>query len=230
VTAAAQRVGRHAARRAGFSLVEVLVSVVILAFIGMLMYESIRNAGEAKEEIEISLDRVQAVRVALTKMVRDLSMAFLSKHKDPQMGDKPRTLFKGARTKVAFTSLAHTRLVKHSKESDQCEISYWLKGGPQVRGEAIWRRESRRIDAEPLKGGPSLVLLDDVVRLELSYWDGKDCTDDCWKDRWDTTQLDGMPERLPQRVRIRLTVKDEYGRDEKWETQAILPIQDPFNF
>ena len=228
--------------RAGFSLLEVLVSVVILSFMGMLMYEGISQASEAKEETEISLDRLATVRVALSKMVRDLSMAFLSKHKDPAMGEKPRTLFKGARDKVAFTSLSHTRLVKNSKESDQCEISYWVKRSPRTRGDAIWRRESRRIDEKPLQGGPTMALIDEVVKFQLHYWDaggvttagapntGGTCTDDCWKDKWDTTQLDGQPLRLPQRVRIRLTIKDEWGRDEKYETQAMLPIQDPLNF
>ena len=214
----------------GFSLIEVLVSVVILTFMGMLMYESLRQASDAKEEIEASTDRVQAVRVAMQKMARDLSMAFLSKHKDPTMADKPRTLFKGDREKVAFTSLSHTRLVRDSKESDQCEITYWVKGGARIRGNGIFRRESRRIDEKPLRGGPTMMLLDEVVKLSFRFWEGKDCTDDCWKDRWDTTQLDGQPDRLPSRVMIKLTTKDEWGREEKWETQAILQMQDPFNF
>ena len=214
----------------GFSLIEVLVSVVILTFMGMLMYESLRQASDAKEEIEASTDRVQAVRVAMQKMARDLSMAFLSKHKDPAMADKPRTLFKGDREKVAFTSLSHTRLVRDSKESDQCEITYWVKGGARIRGNGIFRRESRRIDEKPLRGGPTMMLLDEVVKLSFRFWEGKDCTDDCWKDRWDTTQLDGQPDRLPSRVMIKLTTKDEWGREEKWETQAILQMQDPFNF
>src|SRR5258706_13623148 len=109
------------ARQAGFSLLEVLVSVMVLTFMGMLMYEGISQSSEAKEETEISLDRLQIIRVALSKMVRDLSMAYLSKHKDPAMGEKPRTLFKGARDRVSFTSLSHVRLVKNSKESDQAE-------------------------------------------------------------------------------------------------------------
>lgn len=229
-------------QQGGFSILEVLVSVVLLSFMGMLMYSGISQASEAKEETEIALDRLQTIRVALSKMVRDLSMAFLSKHKDPQMGDKPRTLFKGARDKVAFTSLSHTRLVKNSNESDQCEISYWVKRGPRTRGDAIWRRESRRIDERPLQGGPTMAMLDDVVRVQFHYWDAgpinaaavgaaaQACTDDCWKDRWDTTQLDGQPDRLPQRVRIRLAVKDEWGREEKYETQVVLQLQDPFNF
>ena len=87
--------------RRGFSLVEVLVSVVILAFMGMLIYESLSQASAAKEENEAALDRYQAVRVALSRVARDLSMAFLSKHKDPQLGtDKFRTIFRGDRDKM----------------------------------------------------------------------------------------------------------------------------------
>jgi general secretion pathway protein J len=218
-------------KRAGFTLVEVLVSVLILGFMGMLAYESLSQASAAKEENEAALDRYQAVRVAMTRMVRDLSMAFLSKHKDPAMGpDKQRTLFRGDRDKVAFTALSHVRLRRDAKESDQCELSYWVKRGPRTRGNALWRRESRRIDDKPAEGGPSMVLLDDVSRLELRFWDDKNCTDDCWKDRWDTTQLDGQPERLPPRIRIRLTVKDEYGDEVEYETEARPMIKDPFNF
>jgi len=219
-----------ARRSSGFSLVEVLVSVVILTFMGTLIYESLTQASAAKEETESALDRMQAVRVALTRMVRDFSMAFLSKHKDPQMGDKPRTLFRGDRDKAVFTALSHVRLFRDADESDQCEVSYWVKASPTGRGYALWRRESRRIDEKPEQGGPSMVLLDGITRLELHFWEWKDCTEDCWKDRWDTTQLDGHPDRLPARVRIRLTAKDEYGDDVKFETQTPVAIRDPFNF
>jgi general secretion pathway protein J len=217
-------------RRGGFSMVEVLISVVIVSFMGMLIYEAVSGASMAKEETEAALDRTQAVRVAMTRMVRDVSMAFLSRHKDPQMGDKHRTIFRGDREKMAFTSLSHVRLHRNADESDQCEISYWVKRDARTRGNALWRRESRRIDEKPEQGGPSMVLLDDVVKLDLRYWEGKDCTDDCWKDKWDTTQLDGQPLRLPQRVRIRLTLKDELGAEVTYETQARLAMLDAFNF
>jgi general secretion pathway protein J len=221
---------RMRTQRDGFSLVELLVAVVLLAIMGALTYESLTQASAAKEESEEALDRMHAIRAALGRLVRDLSMAFLSKHKDPAMGDKPRTLFRGDRDKVLFTALSHQRLFRDAKESDQCEITYWVRRSAQTRGLALWRRESRRIDDKPEQGGPSLVILDDISRLELRYWEGKDCTDDCWKDRWDTTQLDGQPMRLPQRVRIRLEAKDEFGTMVKYETQAQLWMQEPFNF
>jgi general secretion pathway protein J len=214
----------------GFSLVEVLVSVLIVSFMGMLIYESLTQASAAKEETEAALDRTTAIRVTLQKMVRDISMAFLSKHKDPAMGDKPRTIFRADRDKMAFTALSHVRLYRDADESDQCEISYWVKRGSRGRGNALWRRESRRIDDRPEVGGPSMILLEDVVKLNLRFWEGKDCTEDCWKDRWDTTQLDGQPNRLPPRVRIELTVKDELGYDAFYETEAQLQMVDPFNF
>ena len=221
---------RARAQSGGFSLVELLVAVVLLAIMGALIYESLTQASAAKEETEEALDRMQAIRGALGRLVRDLSMAFISKHKDPAMGDKPRTLFRGDRDKVLFTALSHQRLFRDAKESDQCELTYWVRRSSQTRGLALWRRESRRIDEKPEQGGPSLVILDDISRLELRYWEGKDCTDDCWKDRWDTTQLDGQPMRLPPRVRIRLEVKDEFGTVMKYETQAQILMQEAFNF
>lgn len=221
---------RRRRREAGFSLAEILVSVVLVSFMGMMMYESMDQASRAKDETEAALDRMQSIRVALRRLTRDLSMAFLSKHKDPQMAEKPRTLFRGDRDKVAFTALSHARLYRDARESDQCEVSYWVRPSTKGGGYALFRRESRRIDEEPLRGGRSMTLLEGVDRFELDFWDGKNCTDDCWKDRWDTTQLDGQPNRLPSRVRIRLTARDEYGDPLKFETQVQLPMQDPFNF
>lgn len=218
--------------RRGFTMIEVLVSTLILGLIGGILWLSFSKSHEHKVFIEKMLSRYQEVRSALNRMVKEFSMAYLTSHKSPLEKDY-RTVFKGLRERpiatVHFTSLAHQRLFRDSKESEQCEISYYGRNDKA----GLWnimRRESRRVDEKPLRGGRSEILLNDVLGLELQYWDTKDCTDDCWKDRWDTTQLDGQPHRTPERVKITLTFLDEWGKEMTLMTQAPIMLRQAMRF
>ena len=74
------------------------------------------------------------------------------------------------------------------------------------------RRETRRlsylkIDEQP---GEADIVCDDIIKLKLDYYDHRDKV---WREEWQTTSLDGQPDRLPSKIRITLTVRDERGKE-----------------
>ncbi len=63
-------------KNSGFTLLEVLIAVVILAFISVFTVQSIQRALRDKARITRDIDRLSEVRGALRVMERDINMAF----------------------------------------------------------------------------------------------------------------------------------------------------------
>jgi general secretion pathway protein J len=211
------------------TLVEVLVAMVIIAMLAVTIYAGFAQSAATKDELESDGDYYRRVQLALDRMQRELSMAYVS----IQLPDNPslqtmKTCFIGTdrseRDRVDFTSFSHQRLYRDAKESDQNEISYFVGRHPDDGSRLVLaRREQNRPDDHPESGGRVQILLDDVRSLELEYLDPM--TNE-WVRSWDTTQAAGQPNRLPLQVRIVLTVPDLYERskDRVFATHAVLPI------
>lgn len=233
------------------TLAETLLAVFLTAMMMTLVWGGFAQSFDSKEELERQLDSYEGVRMAMTRMVRDLSMAYLSRN-IPTIGERRvKTIFQAKDerpvSKVVFASLSHMRLYKNSHESDQCEITYFgeresfragrgKKADDKRRGRDLglynfMRRESRRLDDEPERGGIPHVVAENVKKVELRYWDGKDCKEDCWKDSWDTESVDGQPDRLPERIKISVTILDDQGRDLTLTTQTkVMMYKDPVKY
>ncbi len=216
----------------GFTLIEVMIAVAVMGMIGAATYKAFEGAYDLKSRIEHAEDRDQAVRGALTRMSREISMAFLSEHFDRKRFRERPTFFKlkdgRGEADVSFTSFAHERLQVDAKESDQAVFEYHLEHDAETGLESVFRRVKGVIDEEPTRGGEKAVLADDVLHFSVQAWDPKDRE---WRDEWDSaspTRSGGV--LLPPRVRISLTIKDEQGKDKKYSTQAKIFLGAPLDF
>lgn len=63
-------------RRAGFTLIEVLISITILAVLGALIARTVQQGIKAKVKIQGQLDQVSKMRDALRLIERDVNQAF----------------------------------------------------------------------------------------------------------------------------------------------------------
>jgi len=217
--------------RRGFTLLEVMIAVAVLAMIGGLTWKSFDGAYGLKQRVEQAEDRDQTVRGALDRIAREVSMTFLSEHYDRKRFRERPTFFRlkdGRReASLTVTSFAHQRLHVDAKESDQAVFEYKLdrdEGGRR----SLFRRVKPQIDEEPDRGGERAVLAEDVLRFSVQAWDPKDRE---WRDEWDSNS----PQRtggalLPTRVRVAITVLDEQGKERTWSTQARLMLGLPLDF
>src|SRR5204862_8088246 len=142
------------AMKRGFTLLEVMIAVAVLAMIGALTWKSFDGAYDLKQRVEKAEDRDQTVRAALDRIAREVSMTFLSEHYDRKRFRERPTLFKlkdGRRdADVLFTSFAHERLHIDAKESDQALFEYSL--GPDPRDGSkidLFRRVKPLLDEDP---------------------------------------------------------------------------------
>jgi len=210
----------------GFSLLEVMIAIAITAVIGAMaagVYQQVDHAATVARQ---QGERYAGARLALTRLSRELTMAFLSEHYDSaRFRDRP-TLFKGDGDKLLFTTMAHVRLVQDAKESDQSLVEYLVERDPVSGEDALFRREKVRIDDEPDRGGRKDLVASNVKGLSLRYWDLKRKE---WVREWSTRTPEKLNE-LPTRVRIELEVKLADGRTEKFTTQARVAITTPLEF
>ncbi len=216
--------------RRGFTLLEVMIAIAVLAMIGAITWKSFDGAYGLKQRVERAEDRDQTVRGALDRISREVSMTFLSEHYDRKRFRERPTFFRlkdGRReASLTFTSLAHQRLHVDAKESDEAVFEYRLDRDEGKT--SLFRRVKPQIDEDSDRGGERAVLAEDVLRFSVQAWDPKDRE---WRDEWDSNS----PQRtggvlVPPRVRIAITVKDEQGKERTWSTQARLQLVQPLDF
>ena len=198
---------------AGMSLVEAMVAITIFAIVATIVFGGFSQTMTNKRAVEAQSDRAHVMRVAMERMVRELSMAFVSVHINPNsILVASRTIFHGHQqgrgSRLDFTSFSHRRLYRDPEE-------------PGVY--VLARREQSRIDDEPDRGGRVTILVEDVHSFELEYLDGVSLD---WVDTWDARPDGLQANRLPAQVRIRVEVPSllDSRRYETYATRAVIPI------
>ena len=211
----------------GFSLMEVLISIAILAFIGAITFGTFSRALSSRERAEAISSHYHEIRQAMLRMAREISMAFLSEHRECEE-PRTRTIFVGKRAeggmRLDFTSFSHVRTLTDANESDQNELSYFIDQHPEHPSEAaLFRREQNRIDEEPDEGGTTQLLAESISELRFEFYDAKE---DEWEETWDTTSSDYRG-RLPLFVAIHAKAKAPDGQDEEFVTKTRVFMKQP---
>jgi type II secretory pathway pseudopilin PulG len=137
---------RERAARA-FSLIEILIAASLLAIIGALLMQSLASSIDAKEAIEGTSNRYHLVRSATSRMVDEISMAYLSAHR-PTTGAEIRAVtgFKGERDRIDMTGFGYVPRVEDEKKSDQRQLSFFLDTDPRTGPKSLMRREQAHLD------------------------------------------------------------------------------------
>ena len=220
-------------QRLGMTLIEVMVAMTMFAIVGALVYGGFSQTSRAKKTLENELNRYHELRMAMERMVRELSMAYVTTHMNlsPSLQGL-RTTFIGKDSsfgdRIDFTSVSHTRVYRDAKESDQNELSYFVTDAPEGKTKVLARRMQPRIDDKPTEGGRVEVLLTDVLEFELEYLDSASWE---WVKEWDAVTGVGQTNRLPTQVKIKLTIPSIANPDKKstYVTRASLPLNWAFN-
>ncbi|HWE26423.1 MAG TPA: prepilin-type N-terminal cleavage/methylation domain-containing protein [Polyangia bacterium] len=216
----------------GFTLIEVMVSVAILALVTTLTWGSFKGTFDTKSQIEAQAGRYRTVRLGLERMARELSMVYVSQDEDTSQPER-RTRLVGHRhadiDDVTFSYYGHQRLYQDANECDTALVSYYAaRDRDDSRKTNIMRRETRRLSNYKIdeQAGEADIVCDDVVKLKLDYYDSLKKT---WLEEWTTTSADGQPDRLPAKIKITLTVRDERGREVPFQTEVRVAMSEPLN-
>ncbi len=222
------------------TLVELLIAVSVLAMISVLIYSSFSGMRRSRDGIQRLNDRYREGRIALARITREISSAYLSGHEpiDPSLKVEQTAFISTEGTpadRIDFNTFAYRRLDRDVHESDQAEISYFGSPNPDERGVTdLARRVSPILDMDPTKGGRVDVLATDIDLFDLEFLDP---LTGFWEDTWDTTSTVAQPNRLPLQVRVILVLnggrrtKQSGGQDTiRLVTKIPIQIPQPLTF
>ncbi len=231
---------RRRQRQRGFTLLELIVAVTVLAFVTLLLYGAFSGMKHTRDGLTRVQDRYREGRTALARLVRDLQGAYISQHVPiNQQITVLKTAFIARRgtpaSRVDFNSFTNIRRDRNSHVSDQLELSYLAEDSIETPGTYdLLRRSSQYPDIKPDKGGRIDVVCTDIDLFELKFLDPQTSQ---WVEGWDSTSMTGQQNRMPLMVRITLVVnggrRAGAGRLRnplRFETTVVLPMTQPLSF
>jgi type II secretion system protein J len=203
----------------GFTLLEVLVSVAILAIIMAVIYGAYITNVEA---IQIAREngRVhQTARIVLDLMTRDIQSAIAEiqdTSETTRLGFIGKTEERNGRRvdRLDFTSLSHMVLTEQGPNTDLCEIGYMVVEDEEEENTLVlMRRDDASPDEDITEGGGIQELARNILELRITYEDSRGEVRDSWE-----TEGTGETSGLPVLIRVLLVLKDSLGREHVFAT------------
>jgi prepilin-type N-terminal cleavage/methylation domain-containing protein len=207
----------------GFTLVELMLALGILAVILAMIAGSFNTVAHGKTQAESRLWADQAGRSIIWMMSQEIRGAVRSTlDKQPN-----HMLMIGGghmhnRTPLDSLTLAtigaghHRALFGFGTEDI---VSYTARPNPDHRGWFLLMRsqQSALLPAGAGGEGAPLVLADNVLELHIRYFDGR-----IWNESWNSAAQENLP--LPVAVSLDLVVAAPHGRPMNFSTQVAVPM------
>ena len=202
----------------GFTLLEVLVSMVILVIVMAALYSAYTTNVEAIQIARENGEVHQTARIVLDRMTKDLQSALMQlsvpseKIKLGLVGED-REIDGRRADRIDFTTVTHLPLTEKAPASDLCEIGYLIEEDPEAKILVLFRRDDPGVDEDFTQGGVLQEMARNVLEFNLTYRDSRGEESDKW------STLEGTPASgLPVLIRVRLVLKDELNREHVFST------------
>lgn len=209
--------------RKGFTLVELMLAIMILAVMMSIIYGVVVSTVSAARRVEEITAASEIGPAILTRVRSDLEAAFIPKDGEFFVGSK-RPGGGMDRDRIDFISgeLAYgsENDVEEARFHSINEVGYQVldnRKDPNVG--VLYRREDYFIDAEPLKGGRLTEVYDRVRSFSLRYYDGE-----AWRPDWNNQKQKGLPKAVEIEVRILVTDHDNPNVEQTFKTTVMLGL------
>lgn len=220
----------------GFTIVEVLLAIAIIASLTALTWASISQMYKTRDIVEERSARYQAVRITMERFTQELSAAFIagpefgfeeipgeelleqeSDNEAPLQPVEPKQSgMIGRDNRISFTSFAHQRTFEGERAGNFAEIAYYLDSTRDEEGNLVntlIRREDTTVDEDLTRGGTLQRVLQGVEELSFEYWDAGEAklgtNEEIAQGRWVDSWDTSRREfagRLPTRIRVKLVL------------------------
>lgn len=215
--------------RRGFTLMELIVAVGVFALMGVLILGIVSGMFAVSRDTDDVVEANHMARVAIERMTRDLSQAYLSLNQGIE--ERTKTLFVGKRDSLLFCYMGNIPVRAGGLETDQGVIEYRLGGTSDDRqGRKLVRRFKPVLDDDPEDGGEELVIASGIKKLRFEYYDREE---ESWESDWQADDPLSNQEPgfiLPSRVKIYMELYDQRDLVYTFETQTSIYVQKPLLF
>jgi prepilin-type N-terminal cleavage/methylation domain-containing protein len=216
----------------GFTLLEVLVSVAILAIIMAAIYSAYTTNVEAIQIARENGQVHQTARIVLDRITKDLQSALVE---TGSLSERNRFGFVGRdqekdgkrMDRVDFATLTYLSLSERSPAVDLCEVGYRVVEDPEQPEILVLMRRQKILVSIPEddaslsegfgEGGSEQELARNLAEFKITYEDARGEALDGW-----STEETNSNSALPVLVRVRLVLRDVLDREHVFTT-AIHP-------
>ncbi len=218
----------------GFTLIEVMLAVFIVALMSTLVVASFGRLIHVSSQLEEAREHWHGVRVAMNRMAREVSTAFISENYDPNRfrtddpSSRPTMFFiqdRGDRGRIVFTGFVNRRLYLDEKVSDQALVDYFIERD-QHGATHLYRRQKNYIDDRWDRDGEVAVLLENISGFRVEWWDPER---ERWMGEYDTRRSEHH-EQIPSRIRMMVTAVDPDGIERTYTTQTRVMLTRPLRW
>ena len=229
ITRRRRQEARHHRAAAGFTLMEILVAIAILAIVVTTVLASFNSVFSTTEVLEESADIYEMAKNCLKRMVLDLESIHVAQrplYKPPEM-DQPADPYRFVATAVdtggtgfaqnlRFTSRAHVGF-ENSLKQGIAEVIYYLKAGDS--GNLTLKRADNLFPyPEFEEKGSDPVLCKYVKSLSFKFYDKDGIEFDVWD-----SDSDEFGYATPKAIAIKLELANKTV-SHTFETMVSLPI------
>ncbi|MBI2901806.1 MAG: prepilin-type N-terminal cleavage/methylation domain-containing protein [Planctomycetes bacterium] len=203
-------------RRGGFTLIELMITVLIVAIVMALLYGVVASTVQAAQRIEEILLGAEVGPAILAQIREDIEGVFLTDANAEQFVGLNRQGAQGGRDRIDFLSTT----MSYDRENEGAdprfcglnEVGYQVQDRRDDTSLGIlYRRIDPFVDADPLKGGRLVEMYDRVRVFEVEF------IDDPTKPpvpEWNNKEAKG---KLPRAVKIGLTISVAVRGGEAYE-------------
>lgn len=183
------RAWRRAAR--GFTLVEVLVALAVMAVVSALAWQGVDAMGRARSASEAAAQQTLRLSTALAQWEQDLQAV-------TPTGAVPALRFDGATLRLTREAVGGVQVVAWSRRGE----AWWRWASPAATRVAelreAWERSQQLVGSEP----GTLRVLDGVGGVRVAFHRGGWSNAQSTGDRPGESSPAGQDEKLPQAVRL----------------------------
>jgi general secretion pathway protein J len=190
---------------AGFTLVELLVAITLLALLSVVLFGGLRFGARAWESGGDSMERTGEIEAVQELLRRTLVEAVAPEPND----ELSQTVFAGASNRLGF----YAPMPRHAGTSGLGRYALLLDESGQLLIEWEPRRPERRLNA-PIAGEPATILRN-LRGLRISYYgSGKPGEAPAWHAEWNDHSL-------PLLIRIEVAFAEADPR--RWPELIVAP-------
>ncbi len=207
-------------RLKGFSLIEIMISISLLAMIGIISSQALRSGFDTKAVITIQFQNTQRINRIMDQLSRDLAQTYIVSTRDTERQTPNRsgkTIFyfsSGSDPQLKFTTMSHQPIKRDSAESSLVFVAYELRPSKEYLGRTDLYRGVMAQVPENFRELPKMRLIASGVKeLKVSAWDGEKFR----SDRWDSENGD-TKDLLPHMVKFEVAIYGKQPEEKEIET------------
>ncbi|MAF65432.1 MAG: hypothetical protein CMJ84_07225 [Planctomycetes bacterium] len=209
----------HTSRRAGFSLAEVLLTVLIMSGIMLAITQILQAARISRDTIHIIKETQLAGPAIMDMIERDLrGLTTLNRTRQDHLRVQDRVMLGLDGDSLDFVTHTDSLILRQDNgrylRSDINEVGYRLRPSPIYDDFLeLYRREDMGVDDAPYAGGAFSFLHDRVKSLDIQVFD-EDGPDADPHDEWgrESDEDIGLPARLE--ISLTLELKQRVAREQ----------------